>query len=49
MTRGCLFLSVAALKLQTRVKHWEYSNDDPSYWLWRNIGPDGASSQETHQ
>ncbi|XP_071358182.1 F-box and leucine-rich repeat protein 13 isoform X2 [Trachinotus anak] len=29
---------VAALKLQSRVKHWEHSNDYPPYWFQYNVG-----------
>lgn len=30
-------LRAAALKLQTRVSHWEYSNDSPSHCFVYNV------------
>ncbi len=33
-----LFCSVAALKLQPRIKYWQHSNDDPSYCFGSKMG-----------
>ncbi|KAK2842135.1 hypothetical protein Q5P01_012335 [Channa striata] len=38
MTYCSRISKVAALKLQTRVKYWEHSNDDPPYWFGYNVG-----------